>query len=98
MVTDSGGPRFIVDCGETGFVAKSLADFVNGVMLLASQPELLSRMRRSGRKYALTASWDAVFESLYERYDQYLRLSSRSKQAGLALPGIMRPSNLHQTS
>jgi glycosyltransferase involved in cell wall biosynthesis len=75
MVTDSGGPRFIVACGETGFVAKSLADFVNGVMLLASQPELLRRMRRSGRKYALTASWDSVFESLYARYDQYLRLS-----------------------
>jgi phosphatidylinositol alpha 1,6-mannosyltransferase len=97
MVSDSGGPRFIVGPGETGFVAKSLADFVNGLMLLASQPELLKRMRCSGRKYALTASWDSLFESLYARYDQYLRLWSRGKQI-LGLPGIARPSNLHQTS
>jgi phosphatidylinositol alpha 1,6-mannosyltransferase len=98
MVSDSGGPRFIVGPGETGFVAKSLADLINGLMLLASQPELLKRMRCSGRKYVLTASWDSVFESLYARYDQYLRLWSRGKQIGLGLPGIARPSNLHQTS
>jgi phosphatidylinositol alpha 1,6-mannosyltransferase len=53
IVTDSGGPRFIVRSGETGFVAKDLEDFVDRVMLLASQPGLRQRMRSSARDYGL---------------------------------------------
>jgi len=98
IVSDCGGPRFIVCSGETGFVAKGLGDFVNRVMLLASQPELLTRMRHSGRKYALTASWDLVFESIYARYEQWLRIWSRGKRIGVRPPGIVRPGHLHQTS
>jgi phosphatidylinositol alpha 1,6-mannosyltransferase len=97
IVTDSGGPRFIVRSGETGFVAKDLEDFVDRVMLLASQPGLRQRMRSSARDYASTASWDAVFESIYAKYDQLLRISGMGKLFPLGLPRVTTPSKLHQT-
>jgi phosphatidylinositol alpha 1,6-mannosyltransferase len=95
IVTDSGGPRFIVRSGETGFVAKDLEDFVDRVMLLASQPGLRQRMRSSARDYASTASWDAVFESIYAKYDQLLRISGMGKLFPLGL--VTTPGKLHQT-
>jgi glycosyltransferase involved in cell wall biosynthesis len=97
IVTDSGGPRFIVRSGETGFIAKNLDAFVEHVTRLAARPELLERMGRLARDYALTATWDAVFESVYARYDQWLRSWVLQKHAGLGLEGITTTSsNSHQ--
>jgi len=96
IVTDSGGPRFIVRSGETGFIAKNLDAFVEHVTRLAARPELLERMRRLARDYALTATWDAVFESVYAQYDQGLRSWGLEKRAALGLRGITtKSSNSH---
>ena len=97
IVTDSGGPRFIVRSGETGFIAKDLDAFVEHVTMLRGRPELRQRMGRSARDYALTATWDAVFESVYTRYDQWLRSWGLEKRAALGVEGIATTSsNSHQ--
>ncbi|MBO0911675.1 MAG: glycosyltransferase [Acidobacteria bacterium] len=97
IVTDSGGPRFIVRSGETGFIAKDMGAFVEHATMISARPELLEQMRRSARDYALSATWDAVFESVYSRYEQWLRSWAREKRAALGLKGITRTSsNSHQ--
>lgn len=97
-VTDSGGPRFIVRSGETGFVARDLREFVEHVQMLATQPARLEKMRAAARDFALTASWDSVFESVYARYDQWLRTCGAGKYVRVAPPGIAAtPQSSHQT-
>jgi phosphatidylinositol alpha 1,6-mannosyltransferase len=73
VVTESGGPRFIIREEETGFVARGLGEFVACIRDLASQPVLLQTMRIAARSHALKASWDAVFESVYLTYERNLR-------------------------
>jgi glycosyltransferase involved in cell wall biosynthesis len=73
VVTNSGGPRFIVRPGETGFVAESLSEFVGCIQNLAAQPDELQRMRTAARTYALSASWDHVFEGVYASYEGGLK-------------------------
>src|SRR5271166_739248 len=73
VVTDRGGPRFIVRPGETGFVAREARDFVTSIRQLADHPHHLQAMRAAARAHALTASWDSVFESVYANYDRILR-------------------------
>jgi phosphatidylinositol alpha 1,6-mannosyltransferase len=73
VVTESGGPRFIIREEETGFVARDLREFVACIRNLASQPVLLQTMRIAARSHALKASWDAVFESVYLTYERNLR-------------------------
>jgi phosphatidylinositol alpha 1,6-mannosyltransferase len=73
VVTDSGGPRFIVKPGETGFVARDEHEFVAGIQDLATQPGCLQMMRAAARAHAMTASWDRVFESMYIAYERSLR-------------------------
>ena len=68
LVTDQGGPKFIVQEGETGFVARNLDDFVKYSIELIDNPEKLARMKKASLDFALTRSWDSVFESVYETY------------------------------
>jgi glycosyltransferase involved in cell wall biosynthesis len=72
LVTDKGGPRFIVKPGETGFVASDLQGFVTPLLELAGQPEKLKAMRIASRTQAEKASWDKVFELVYASYDRGL--------------------------
>jgi glycosyltransferase involved in cell wall biosynthesis len=73
VVTDGGGPRFIVRQEETGFIARDLRDFVTSIRNLAMSYDRLEAMRVSARAQAMKASWDAVFESVYSTYDRNLR-------------------------
>ena len=68
IVTDQGGPKFIVQEGETGFVARNLDDFVKYSIELIDNPEKLARMKKASFDFALTRSWDSVFESVYKTY------------------------------
>jgi phosphatidylinositol alpha 1,6-mannosyltransferase len=73
IVTDSGGPQFIVTQGETGFVATNHGEFVDYVQLLAEQKEGRRSMQSAARAYALRASWDKVFADVYAGYERGLR-------------------------
>ncbi|MEP7148239.1 MAG: glycosyltransferase [Acidobacteriota bacterium] len=68
IVTDQGGPKFIVQQGETGFVAKDLDGFVKYSIQLIDDPEKLTRMKKMSLDFAMTRSWDSVFETVYETY------------------------------
>lgn len=70
IVTDQGGPKFIVQEGETGFVAKNLDEFAKYAIDLIDNPEKLAKMKRTSREFALTRSWDSVFESVYKTYGE----------------------------
>lgn len=99
VVTESGGPRFIVQAGESGFVAKGLAEFVEYSRMLASDPARLKQMRSAAREYALKASWDRVFELVYSRYDQLLRTCSAGKFVRLTPRGVVASTHRsHQTT
>ncbi|MCA1637875.1 MAG: glycosyltransferase [Acidobacteria bacterium] len=80
IVTNQGGPKFIVRHGETGFVAENLDDFVKYSLELMNNPEKLSKFRHAGREFSLSRSWDSVFEKVFQAYEEaYETHSSRMK-------------------
>ena len=70
LVTDKGGPRHFVVDGYNGYVAAGLNEFVKYAQLLMDDRELLDRLRISSREFALTRSWDSVFETVYSAYSE----------------------------
>jgi len=85
IVTDQGGPKFIVQEGVTGLVAKNLDDFVKFSIELIDNPEKLERMKKASLEFALTRSWDSVFETVYKTYAEakdYLAEVRRQQKAG----------------
>ncbi len=81
LVTDQGGPKFIVREGETGFIAKDSNDFVKFSVELLDNPEKLAKMKRNSRQFALSRSWESVFESVYDAYrEAFDRKKSNTKQ------------------
>jgi phosphatidylinositol alpha 1,6-mannosyltransferase len=75
VVTASGGPKYTVQPGKTGYTAKNFDEFVAAVALLLTHPDLLSSMRTAARQYALSTSWDPIFESMYKTYERHLQVS-----------------------
>jgi phosphatidylinositol alpha 1,6-mannosyltransferase len=72
IVTPGGGPKFTVQHEKTGFVASNFDEFVACTTLLMSQPELLAVMGEAARRYALSTSWESIFEGMYAAYDRFL--------------------------
>ena len=71
IVTPEGGPKSIVREGATGRIVadKEFAAAVAGVL---RDPVKHAAMRKAARTYALTMSWDAVFEGVYAAYETIL--------------------------
>ncbi len=78
IVTDQGGPKFLVKPSETGFIAKDLDDFVKFTLELMDDPAKLSKMKESARAGAMSKSWDSVFESVYEGYQTAYEMRERN--------------------
>jgi phosphatidylinositol alpha 1,6-mannosyltransferase len=68
IVTDAGGPKFIVRDGITGYVTHSDEQFVARTIELMQDRDLVLRMRDAGLQQAAHASWDRVFEDVYVGY------------------------------
>jgi glycosyltransferase involved in cell wall biosynthesis len=77
VVTPDGGPRTIVRDGITGRVVPD-EQFASAAATLLRDETTLSAMRTAARAYALTASWESVFEGVYAGYEL---LFSRGVQA-----------------
>ena len=73
IVTESGGPQFLIRTDETGFIARNAAEFASHIGGLVEQPARLERMRHAARTDALDASWDSISERMYADYERGLR-------------------------
>jgi glycosyltransferase involved in cell wall biosynthesis len=71
IVTPDGGPATIVRDGETGRVVPD-EEFAAAVAGVLADPARHSQMRLAARAYALTMSWDSVFEGIYAAYETIL--------------------------
>ena len=71
IVTPDGGPRYIVQDHETGRIVPD-EGFSAAIAGLIADPKQHLAMRLKARSYALTASWDAVFEGVYSGYETIL--------------------------
>ncbi len=76
IVTPDGGPRSIVREDETGRIVPD-AEFARAVADVLRDPAKHAAMRTAARAYALTASWDAVFEGVYAGYEGLLAAAWR---------------------
>lgn len=77
IVSDKGGPKFIVEEGVSGFVARDLQEFIARSIELISDAEKLDGMKAAARRKAESRSWDAVFESVYDAYEECYSLRNR---------------------
>jgi glycosyltransferase involved in cell wall biosynthesis len=80
IVTPDGGPRTIVRDGETGRIVPD-DQFTTAIAGLLAEPARLAQMRRAARAYALTASWDSVFEAIYAAYEKLASPANRTSAA-----------------
>ena len=71
IVTPGGGPKYIVREAETGFITSD-AGFASAIEMLADNRNRLREMRTAARVYALSCSWDAVFDRVYTGYQDAL--------------------------
>jgi phosphatidylinositol alpha 1,6-mannosyltransferase len=71
IVTPDGGPTTIVRDRVTGRIVED-EQFASTIAVILANPALHEQMRQSARAYALTASWDSVFEGVYAAYDTIL--------------------------
>ncbi len=79
IVTPDGGPPTIVRDGLTGRVVPD-AEFTAAIAAIIADPAKHARMREAARSYALTMSWDSVFEGVYAAYETIL--PARQQAAG----------------
>ncbi len=68
VVMPEGGPKFLIDDGANGFVARDDENFCEVVKQIVAQPERLDQMRKNARRTALKYSWENIFESVFEKY------------------------------
>ncbi len=81
IVTDKGGPKYLVEHGETGYIAKDNDEFLRFIRILMDEPETLDRMRKAARTKAMLNSWDSVFAGVFEGYEEALEVAERQKKA-----------------
>jgi glycosyltransferase involved in cell wall biosynthesis len=72
VVTDKGGPKFIVEHERCGFICANDNQFTASVLRLIASNSLQRDMSVAARQRAERASWDSVFASVYEAYRREL--------------------------
>ena len=84
IVTNQGGPKFIVSHGETGFIAENADDFVKFSLELMNDRQKLWKFRQAAREYSLSRSWESVFEKVFEAYEEAFELHSAKKKKNVS--------------
>ena len=77
LVTNFGGPKYIIEPNETGFVCHNKEDFIRYSLELMDNPEKLLKMKEASRALALSKSWNSVFSSVYATYRECIRQKSQ---------------------
>ena len=85
----------IVRDGETGRIVPD-DQFAEAIAGLLDDPGRLGQMRSAARAYALTASWDSVFEGIYADYETILPCGASAKRVRelRSLEGVPEGLNL----
>jgi phosphatidylinositol alpha 1,6-mannosyltransferase len=78
VVTAGGGPKYLITHGVTGLVSADTPAFLQNIVSLARDPEMLQRMRIRAREYALCRYWNRIFDQVYDAYEFCLRTQGRS--------------------
>ena len=81
IVTDKGGPKFLVEHDRSGFVAKDEDEFLFYIRKLMDETDKLAEMKAAARERAMSNSWDSVFAGVFEGYEEALEVAHRQKQA-----------------
>lgn len=68
VVFAEGGPKFLVEPGETGVRTESNEEFVAAAVALVSDRAALAKLRESVVATKLDRTWDGVFEDVYAAY------------------------------
>ncbi|MFO0502064.1 MAG: glycosyltransferase [Acidobacteriota bacterium] len=68
IVTASGGPKFIVESAESGYVAADDVAFLRLTHALAADPAQRQRMAARARQQALGTTWEKVFAEIELAY------------------------------
>jgi glycosyltransferase involved in cell wall biosynthesis len=82
VVMAGGGPKYSVQAGSTGYIARNFEELVAATTSLMSRPGVLTSMRRAAREYALSRSWDEIFDDIYRVYTRHLQVSETRLQDG----------------
>ena len=83
IVSNQGGPKFIIKHNETGFIAENFEDFVRFASDLIDNPDRLAAMKTQARAKTIASSWDAVFESVYKAYAECIKIhEEKAAEAG----------------
>ncbi len=72
IVMSGGGPKFIVEPKQNGFVANNDNEFADITVQMIDEmanPLRCQNLREAARAHALTFSWENVFEQVYEAYE-----------------------------
>lgn len=81
IVSNKGGPKFIVEHGRTGYVAEAADDFARYALELLDNPPKLAEMRAAALDFARSRSWDSVFDGVYAAYrEAYDRKAARKSR------------------
>jgi len=80
IVTPDGGPRTIVRDGVAGRIVPD-DQFTSAIKEILADPARHAAMRQAARAYALTASWDSVFEGVYAAYQRLTPAAQQSVAA-----------------
>jgi len=71
---NAGGVKELIQDKKTGILCtpRHLDDFVEAVTYLLDNPNKLKYMGEEARKFALTQSWDEIFDKLLLQYEEVL--------------------------
>jgi glycosyltransferase involved in cell wall biosynthesis len=72
VVTDKGGPKFIVENNRSGYICSGDEEFEASVLRVIRSASLQRDLATAARLHAEHASWDAVFSSVYDTYNREL--------------------------
>jgi glycosyltransferase involved in cell wall biosynthesis len=78
LVTSSGGPKFLVEHGNTGWIAADDGEFVRLSIAACQDPLALRRMGMLARESVINRSWSRVWADLYSAYGSVATASSPS--------------------
>lgn len=82
IVSDKGGPKYLVEHGVTGYVVSDQKDYSAITVELMNDREKRRSMSEAARERAAAQSWDAVFAGVFSAYEETLQLSNKKKKAG----------------